>query len=121
MDNINTDNGDARKVFNTVLNTIPSFFEKYPREILIIQGSDSRPGFKENCRKKCKKTCSEDNCMKFNQRIRIYKSFVDSRFESLNADYQFFGGYRDEEGKTYKEDYVPGRDYYSVLVIKRNA
>src|SRR5215210_4179188 len=36
-----SNNGDAYKVFNTVLNTIPAFFAKNPGGIIFVQGSDS--------------------------------------------------------------------------------
>ncbi|MEO7922259.1 MAG: hypothetical protein ABIR30_01135 [Chitinophagaceae bacterium] len=114
-----TNNTDSRKVFNTVLITIPAFFEYNPEKMLIVQGSDSRPGFKEKCNETCKKKCGE-NCRKFNQRIRIYRSFVELHFDELNADYQFFGGFKDENENSIKEEYIKGKDYTSVLLIKRN-
>jgi len=38
-----------------------------------------------------------------------------------DSEYQFFGGFEDENGKAVKEDYVKGREYTSVLVVKRNV
>jgi hypothetical protein len=40
IDDINTNNGDAYKVLNTALSTIPIFFENFGSEILMVQGSD---------------------------------------------------------------------------------
>ena len=114
-----TNNTDSRKVFNTVLTTIPLFFEYYPGKMLMVQGSDSRPGFKEKCNETCKRKCGQ-NCRKFNQRIRIYRTYVELNYDVLNADYQFFGGYQDENGNSIKEEYVKGKDYTSVLLFKRN-
>lgn len=74
-----SNNGDSRTVLNTVLNTIPVFFKYHPDKMLMIQGSDSMPTFKENCNRKCPKKCGE-NCRKFNQRIRIYRNYIDANF-----------------------------------------
>lgn len=113
-----TNNMDSRRVFNSVLATIPLFFKHYPEGMLIVQGSDSRPSFSEECRRSCKRNCAE-NCRKFNQRIRIYKSYIDLHLSALNDDYQFFGGFN-ENGNPVKEEYMKGKDYTSVLLIKRN-
>src|SRR5688572_28787008 len=56
-DQLYTHNGDERKVFNTVLNTILIFFQHYPLKMLIIRGSDSKEEFKEKCRITCTKNC----------------------------------------------------------------
>jgi hypothetical protein len=117
-DSINTNNRDGRIVFNTVLNTIPTFFTNYPDSMLFIRGSDSKPKFKEDCSKQCRKRCGE-NCRKFNQRIRIYTSYINLNFEKLNTTYQFFGDIDEAHGQLIKNDYVPGKEYISVLLIKR--
>jgi len=118
-DNVTTNNNDGRKVFNTVLTTIPTFFEHYPDKMIIVQGSDSHPGFKAICNQTCPKHCG-DNCRKFSQRIRIYRNYVELHWDSLNDDYQFFGGLEHENGVAIKENHVKGKDYTSVLLIKRN-
>lgn len=110
-DTSTTNNDDSRRVFNTVLKTILSFFEHYPEKMLIVQGSDSRPEFKERCNSTCKRKCGE-NCRKFNQRIRIYRNYVNLHFKELNADYQFFGGFQDQEGNSVKEEYIRGQRLY---------
>lgn len=43
LDGVISNNGDHYRIFNTVLNTIPIFFENYPNAIMIVQGSDSGP------------------------------------------------------------------------------
>ncbi len=121
IDNVVTENGDAIKVFNTVLSTVPLFFERFPDDKLIVKGSDSRDGFENDCRPTCRKKCGPDQCRKANQRIRIYRNYVDRNLESLNIDYQFFGGYIDSRGNDCEEEYVKGADYISVSVIKRKA
>jgi hypothetical protein len=76
VDNLNTNNGDAYKVFKTVLTTIPLFFENYGSGILMVQGSDGRPEFIETCRLTCKKKCT-DECKNYNRRINIYRGYAD--------------------------------------------
>lgn len=58
---------------------------------------------------------------KANQRIRIYRNYVDKNLEFLKTEYQFFGGYIDFFGNDYEEEYVKGKDYISASVIKRKA
>lgn len=40
MDNVCSNNGDTYKIFNTVLNSINSFFEIYPNAGIIVSGSN---------------------------------------------------------------------------------
>jgi hypothetical protein len=44
-DHANTDNGDVYRVLNTVLNTVPLFFEEYPNHSLMVGGSDNGKEF----------------------------------------------------------------------------
>ncbi|MBN8880068.1 MAG: hypothetical protein J0I32_21160 [Sphingobacteriales bacterium] len=81
-----SNNGDARVVLNTVLSTIPAFFKYHPGKMLMIQGSDSRITFREDCNRKCPRSCGE-NCRKLNQRIRIYRNYIDANFSLLDNDY----------------------------------
>lgn len=71
-DQAKTNNGDAYKVFNTVLSTVPLFFEMFPNAILMVQGSDSSADFVEKCRTTCTKRC-RSACRKFNQRVAVYR------------------------------------------------
>ncbi|MET0462656.1 MAG: hypothetical protein ABW007_05865 [Chitinophagaceae bacterium] len=121
VDSVVTENGDAIKVFNTVLSTVPLFFERFPNDKLIVKGSDSRAGFENDCKPTCRKNCKLDQCRKANQRIRIYRNYVDKNFEILNTEYRFFGGYTDFHGNDCEEDYVRGKDYISVSLVKRNV
>ncbi|MDF2382703.1 hypothetical protein JMG10_14575 [Nostoc ellipsosporum NOK] len=118
-DSVTTNNNDGRKVFNTVLSTIPIFFKYYPDKMIVVQGSDSDEDFRERCNQNCEKKCGE-GCRKFNQRIRIYRTYVELHWDVLNKEYQFFGGFVSENGVAVKEPYVKGRNYTSVLLIKRN-
>ncbi|NII26514.1 hypothetical protein HB364_15600 [Pseudoflavitalea sp. X16] len=119
IDDVNTNNGDAFKVLNTVLSTIPLFFENYEGCVLMVQGSDGRPEFIEICRQKCVKKC-KDECKNFNRRINIYSYYVNKSYEQLAVDYQFFGGLKNGEGYTVLEAYKVGKKYDSVLLVKRN-
>ncbi|MDG1277535.1 MAG: hypothetical protein P8O16_09665 [Algoriphagus sp.] len=108
--------GDGRIVLNTVLATIPIFFEQNPDDALIVQGSDSREEFVNNCRLTCIKKCI-DNCKKHHQRIRIYCKFLDKNFKDLVKDYIFFG--LSESKDIDFEQYIPGASYKSVLIYKK--
>ena len=119
IDNVNTNNGDAYKVFNTVLSTIPIFFENYVNEILMVQGSDGRPEFVENCKLTCKKKCI-DECKNYNRRINIYRVYVDKNYEDLCIDYQFLGGQINEEDQTVLESYERYKKYDSVFLFRKN-
>jgi hypothetical protein len=114
-DSSTTDNNDGRKVLNTVLNAIQRFFDIYPADLLLIQGSDSTPQFKKRCELKCNRKCG-NNCRKFNQRIRIYRNYLDKHFKELNAKYEFFGGFG---GGLFSEQYILGREYDSILIYKK--
>ena len=49
-DKINSNNGDHYRVFNTVLSTIPTFFDAYKGAILMVNGSDGTQKFVEFCK-----------------------------------------------------------------------
>ena len=49
-DDTMTGNGDVYKVFNTILSTVPQFFERYPGHIILVQGSDGRDTYEIVCR-----------------------------------------------------------------------
>ncbi|MBW0176883.1 hypothetical protein [Sediminibacterium sp.] len=118
-DDINTNNGDAYKVLNTVLSTIPIFFENFSNDILLVQGSDGRPAFAENCRLVCKKNCI-DECKNYNRRINIYRGYVDKNYEELIADYQFLGGSINEEQQIILQPYERYKKYDSVFLFRKN-
>lgn len=119
-DSILTDNGDAYPVFNTVLSTIPMFFENYPNHMMIVWGSDSTEKFIDRCKEICDKKCI-DFCKKADRRINLYSKYVNKNFEELNKEYKFYGGVLNAENKIVVEEYVPNKKYKSVLVIKNNA
>ena len=65
-DRANSNNGDMRKVFNTVLHTIPTFFSKYPETCIVVEGSDDR-------------------------RIMAYCTYVSRNYGTLSKEYSFYG------------------------------
>lgn len=115
-DTANTQNGDVYKVFNSVLNTIPMFFDSFPRAIMIVKGSDSAPHFIEQCKLMCQRKC-EDICLKSHRRIKIYQGYVDKNYEILSITFKFYGGV-DLESQIIIEDYVLGRRYDAVLLSR---
>lgn len=117
VDDANSNNGDVYTVFNTVLASIPAFFEIFPNDKIIVQGSDGTQGFLEKCKQNCIKNC-DDKCRKFNQRLKIYKAYVDKNYDNLIKEYKFYGGFRDEFQNSYLEDYMRNKDYFSVVVEK---
>lgn len=119
-DEVNTANGDVYKVFNTVLNTFPSFFEAFPNEIVVVSGSDSKPEFIKKCKTSCTKNCKVEECKNANRRIGIYQGYINKNFDKLLTDFQFYGGYPCPENpqKTLLESYKVNKKYQSVFVSK---
>jgi len=117
IDHISTNNGDAYKVFNTVLSTIPEFFKVYKNDILMVQGSDGQPDFLEQCKLICTKKCVNE-CKNFNRRINIYKRYIDKNYEKLKIDYLFYGGFKNINNQTFMEKYKPGEEYDIVFLLK---
>jgi hypothetical protein len=117
-DKIISNNGDVYKVFNTVLTTVPLFFEKNPDGILWVQGSDSCSAYLNVCKLSCKKKCT-DGCRNEGRRIALYCRFVDKNYATLSKEYTFEGGF-EYEGEILIEDYEIGKAYCMILVYKRN-
>lgn len=117
-DRVNTGNGDAYKVFNTVLSTVPIFFERFADAILMVQGSDSGPGFAIECQKTCMRKCGV-TCRKSKQRVTIYRNFVEKNFSQLSNSYWFLGGYISDRRTLMSERYIPGRQYDAILMFKK--
>lgn len=113
IDDISSNNGDMRKVFSTVLNTVPEFFKANRTAAIWIQGSDSEEDYKMKCKTNCSKNCDKE-CKNFNRRIKTYKYFVDRNFNKLSKEYIFFG-YLDGDFV----QYVPDNEYIGILVSKK--
>jgi hypothetical protein len=92
LDDVNTNNGDMWPVLNTVLSTIPQFFDEHPFDTIAVQGSDSVPGFEERCRPNCEnpRRC-KTVCRNLNRRINSYRYFLDKHYAELTQTYVFFG------------------------------
>jgi len=116
IDDINSNNGDMYIVFNTVLHTVPNFFELNPDAVIIVSGSDGHDDFINNCKLACKKKC-EHTCKNFQRRIKTYTYYIDKNFDELCNEYIFFGRNRDKDN-TFVQ-YVPKKDYDDVLVYKK--
>jgi hypothetical protein len=116
VDDVNSNNGDMRIVFNTVLSTIPLFFAKNQDAVILINGNDSHSDFKKDCLPTCKKKCTE-HCKNFQRRIRTYSYYVAKNFDELSADYIFFG--RNKSKVNRFVHYVPYTHYDAILVYKK--
>jgi hypothetical protein len=119
LDGVISNNGDHYRVFNTVLNTIPVFFENYPNAIMGVQGSDSGPEFVNSCKPTCTKKCSENECRNSYRRINLYRSFVDRNYDMLVKEYAFLGGQRGVDSHRGIENYQKGKKYDSVFLMKK--
>ena len=118
-DESNANNGDMYKVFNTVLSTIPIFFENNKGGVIFVQGSDGVPGFAEKCRLACTKKCGGDECKNLNRRINTYRYYINKNYDQLSADYQFSGGTMGDNNEISYEAYVPFKGYDSIAVKKK--
>lgn len=119
-DDSNSNNGDHYKVFNTVLSTIPNFFYHNPMSMLMVQGSDSKPGFKDHCRLTYKKKCQGGKCRNSDRRIRIYRRYVDQNYNTLIGDYIFYGAIN-VDNHIVLEYYEMGKHYNAVFLLKKEA
>lgn len=89
-DKADSNNGDMRIVFNTVLHTVPIFFEKYPKSSLFVSGSDSK-------------------------RTKIYNHFVSKRYETFKEEYTFYGL---DDNKRLR-DYAPFEEYLGIVFLRK--
>jgi hypothetical protein len=119
LDGSISNNGDHYRVFNTVLNTIPIFFENYPNAIMLVRGSDSGPEFVNSCKLTCTKKCSENECRNSCRRINLYRSYVDRNYDMLMKEYVFLGGRNDIDSHRGIENYEKGIRYDSVFLMKK--
>jgi hypothetical protein len=113
-----SENGDAYKVFNTVLSTIPIFLEKYSNAGILVRGSDGQADYESRCRQTCAKKCIE-LCHKFNRRMKLYCNYVSKRSSLFDADYQFLGGIANNDMWFDFEAFVPDKLYDALLVSRK--
>jgi len=111
-------NDDHYKVFYTVLNTMPRLFLMHSDATILVQGSDSTPEFIAKCKANCTRGCDNEECKKAHRRIKIYRHFVDKNFDTLNSEYDFFGGVTLNKYQN-AEPYQKGEKYISVLVKRK--
>lgn len=119
-DDVNSNNGDMYTVFNTVLSTVPRFFEIHHNAITLVKGSDSSIEFIGKCRTSCKKKCT-NICRNADRRINIYRGYVDKNFDILKKDYTFYRGIYKSEDQPIMINYEPGRKCESVLFSKKQT
>ncbi|WP_139298240.1 DUF6934 family protein [Pedobacter hartonius] len=113
-DNVNTENGDVYDVLNTVLNTVPIFFDNYPKCTLMVKGSDSGEEFATKCKASCTKKCIDvNNCKNKDRRINVYSRYVSSNYDELVKEYAFFGANNDMV-----EPFEKHKKYDTVFVQK---
>jgi hypothetical protein len=118
IDQAKSNNGDAYKVFRTVLSTVPRFFEIYPDAIIMVQGSDSGSKFTEDCKKSCIRNCIA-KCRRSNQRISVYRNYVEKNFSDLSLTYWFLGGFAKPNRSIVTELYSSGRIYDAILLFRK--
>lgn len=115
-----TGNGDAYRVFNTVLSTIPEFYKKHPGNIILVQGSDGREAFEATCRINCIRSCGE-SCHKYNRRMKTYCNYVSRKYFIFQLDYRFLGGIRNTDNWFDFEDFIPGKLYDAIMIFQKKA
>lgn len=100
IDTILTGNDDQYLVFNTVLNSVPKFFESNPDDVIFVTGSDSSDEFIKACMENCQKKHRCVNiCKKQHQRIRTYCGYISRHLVDLTKKYNFYGGNIDGNGE----------------------
>lgn len=110
-----SNNGDTRRVFYTVLNTIPYFLKKYPNEAIAISGSDSTKSFTKRRFKHCiKHGLSADQCKNKHRRILVYMAYVNKNYDDLIKEYNFFGAFNNRI-----EIYEKSKKYETVCVCNK--
>jgi hypothetical protein len=121
IDDVLTNNGDHYKVFNTVLNSVPLFFEKFPESCLFVSGSDSKDEFADECRKACRRACTVQ-CKKQHRRIKAYCEYINKNYDELSQNYDFLGGVVTCKvtNSTSVSKFEPNVKYDVVLVFKKN-
>lgn len=89
-DLVNSNNGDMRQVYNTVLSTIPIFFHQYPDRFIFVTGSDNR-------------------------RKKLYCHYVSKNFETYSQEYSFYGL---NNGTSVFTPFEPFETYEGVLFLR---
>lgn len=111
-----SDNGDSYKVFYTILNTIPNFFDKYPNYAIVVLGSDSNEDFPDTCFPICKKKCpTKEDCKNRDRRVNVYNGYVNRNYTELVKEYTFYGDAGDAI-----EPFQQKKKYKSIFVTKHN-
>jgi len=115
LDNLLSNDGNHYRIFHTVLNSVPEFFDIYPGAMLMVQGSDSRQSFINNCKLECKKKCPIDKCRNAHRRISLYKSYVEKNYHIYSQEYVFLGSKTNIEDQIVAESYQFGEKHSTIL------
>ncbi|WP_426059969.1 DUF6934 family protein [Hymenobacter sp. B1770] len=116
IDDTNSNNDDIRPVMNTVLSTIPLFFDEYPYATIAVQGSDSGAEFEIQCRITCLNKRCDATCRNADRRINSYRYFLNKNYDELKETYVFSGYIR---ALSQKFPYRPDVKYDAVFVSKK--
>lgn len=119
LDDQISNNGDAYRVFNTVLATVPNFFSTYPNAMMMIWGSDSTKEYQEYCHQSCKKNCTPNVCKNADRRITIYRNYVNKNLTELSLDYKFYGGSLNDKNQLLIEDYKKNQFFPAIILRKK--
>lgn len=116
-----TANGDTYKIFNTVLSTVPAFFETFPDSALFISGSDSTDEFEKKCKQNCTRNNCINSCKKRGQRIKTYCNYVNKHYDSLVQEYHILGGVitNKDTNHTSLIEFKKGEIYDALLIYKK--
>ncbi len=90
-DETDSNNGDAKTVFYTVVSTLVRFFEIYPGATVHIEGSNS-------------------------QRTRIYKGFINRYWSEIEPNYDIRGFANGQIG-----NFEPGTEYDYLLISRKKS
>ncbi|WP_276485405.1 DUF6934 family protein [Paraflavitalea pollutisoli] len=112
-------NGDAYKVFNTVLNTVLDFLKRFPGAMIMVEGSDSNTLYPDLCWLTCNKNCAPPHCRNQHRRIKLYKSFLNKNYDLLSKEYQFCGGVKNTHNEYVMEEYRRNNNYESIFFIQK--
>lgn len=117
VDDANSNNGDMRQVFSTVLSTVPLFFATNPKDTIAVAGSDSGNDFARHCLTTCKNKRCNDFCKNVDRRINTYRYYIDKNRTALDQTYSFFGYTKDPVQVL---PYEEGSIYDAVFICRKN-
>jgi hypothetical protein len=88
-DKVESNNGDIRIVFYTVISTLPRFFDVHPEAVVYVEGSDQ-------------------------QRRRVYQRLIAKHWDQIEPFYRVVGFAKEKT-----EIFQPGIDYECILISRK--